>query len=78
MEVISMYSNKDLLKDVVALKKATHDLNLASKMIRVQAHIIKLNNSDVSTDAIDYWKRVYSKLRGKQVMNRFKQGSKPV
>ena len=40
-----MYSNKDLLKDVVALKKATHDLNLASKMIRVQAHIIKLNNN---------------------------------
>ena len=73
-----MYSNNDLLNDIVALKNATTELNLAGKVLKVQAHILNLKQSKVDKEAIEYWENVYSKLRGKQAMDRFKQGSKAI
>ena len=87
-----MYTKEDLKRDVEELKKAKDELVnkiddykkeleeflLAVKVKKVKQHYDYLIKSKAQKWALEYWYGVYKKLRSRQIMDRFKQGSKAI
>tara|TARA_R100000005_G_C4963469_1_gene179237 strand:+ start:780 stop:986 length:207 start_codon:yes stop_codon:yes gene_type:complete len=66
-----MYTKEDLKKDIDDLTIETQKLKQSMRINKVINLIAKLHKENYSNEVIQYWQKVYTHLRTKQIMKNY-------